>query len=420
MIYKKPGVYLMNKLRVIHLFEADYNLIIGTIFGRQAMYSGVDQHTLHLSQWSQPGRQCADVVVMRQLTLATAKMTKTPLAGFENDASACYDRIVMNLVAAVFDRMGVPPGPLRLQKQTLLHVVHFLKSGFGTSVNSYTSDALHRIFGIGQGSKAGPVSWTAVSSLLFEAQDILGTGLEFKNPADTIRHRRHSDGFVDDTTGYHSKEVEWLRHTPTTQTVFEGLKKDAHTWERLLWTSGGLLELSKCKFYIAYWTFDADGVGRMLTKDELDTPPLLLTEGDTGNLQTIRIATDNMGLIARIQLGLEAKTVFAGAALCSDYDVVNELVISTKRLPIRLTWEHVKGHQDNRKKWYKLTWMETLNVRANVLATEALNLPGSPVPAITMIPSSKIALQIKFVDISSHYTTHLRKAASQPATLLHF
>jgi hypothetical protein len=37
MIYKKPGVYLMSKLRVIHLFEADYNFIIGTVFGRRAM-----------------------------------------------------------------------------------------------------------------------------------------------------------------------------------------------------------------------------------------------------------------------------------------------------------------------------------------------------------------------------------------------
>jgi hypothetical protein len=52
------------------------------------------------------------VVVLRELTLAVAKLTKTPLAGFENDTSACYDRIVMNLVGAVFQRMGVGTGPL--------------------------------------------------------------------------------------------------------------------------------------------------------------------------------------------------------------------------------------------------------------------------------------------------------------------
>jgi hypothetical protein len=61
MIYKKPSVFLINKLRVIHLFEADYNLIIGTVFGRRAMYDGVDNDTLHQSQWAQPGRQCSDV-----------------------------------------------------------------------------------------------------------------------------------------------------------------------------------------------------------------------------------------------------------------------------------------------------------------------------------------------------------------------
>ena len=49
MIYKKAGVFLMSKLRVIHFFEADYNLIIGLIFGRRAMYSGVDNETLHPS-----------------------------------------------------------------------------------------------------------------------------------------------------------------------------------------------------------------------------------------------------------------------------------------------------------------------------------------------------------------------------------
>jgi hypothetical protein len=106
MIYKQPGVYLLEKLRIIHLFEADYNFIIGTIFGRRVLYSGVDNGTLHSSQWAQPGRQCSDVVTLRELTLGFAKMTKTPLAGFENDASACYDRIVMNLVSVLSTEWG--------------------------------------------------------------------------------------------------------------------------------------------------------------------------------------------------------------------------------------------------------------------------------------------------------------------------
>jgi hypothetical protein len=33
MIHKEPGNYNLEKLRVIHLFEADFNLIVGILFG---------------------------------------------------------------------------------------------------------------------------------------------------------------------------------------------------------------------------------------------------------------------------------------------------------------------------------------------------------------------------------------------------
>ena len=90
-----------------------------------------------------------------------------------------------------------------------------------------------------------------VSSLLFEAQDILGTGLTFKNPSHTMTHQRHVDGFVDDTTTYHAL-TDWLRATPSITTVFNGLLHDAQIWEQLLWTSRGLLSLGKCVVWILY------------------------------------------------------------------------------------------------------------------------------------------------------------------------
>jgi hypothetical protein len=131
---------------------------------------------------------------------------------------------------------------------------------------------------VGQGTKAGPVTWAAVSSILFEAQDLLGTGLIFQNPERTLTHQRHSDGFVDDTTGYHSIQPQWINNTPSITTIFNGLRKDAQIWERLLWTSGGKLALDKCRFYMIYWKFDADGAGTLMSKDELNAPILLLTK----------------------------------------------------------------------------------------------------------------------------------------------
>jgi hypothetical protein len=50
-----------------------------------------------------------------------------------------------------------------------------------------------------------------------------------------MTHKRHSDGFVDDTAMYHALTA-WLRATPTLLTVFTGLLNDAQIWEQLLWT----------------------------------------------------------------------------------------------------------------------------------------------------------------------------------------
>jgi hypothetical protein len=102
----------------------------------------------------------------------------------------------MNLVAAIVDRMGVPPWGLRFKEQTLLRaaVLHFLKMGFGTPTSSYTSDYIRSIrvsCGTRAGGKVDPVSWlwAVVSYLLFETHDILGTGpLPFQNLTHTISY----------------------------------------------------------------------------------------------------------------------------------------------------------------------------------------------------------------------------------------
>jgi hypothetical protein len=134
----------------------------------------------------------------------------------------------------------------------------------------------------------------------------------------------------------------------------------------------------------------------------------------------LRIATDNKGLIERIQTGLETQKIFASAALRPEYDVVNEILEITKRLALPLKWEHVKGHQDEKRKWYELTEMETLNIKADNHATLGLNnAEETPRQSIPHIPSSKIALTVAGKDITSHYATHLRKAVGRPAMIQH-
>jgi hypothetical protein len=179
----------------------------------------------------------------------------------------------------------------------------------------------------------------------------------------------------------------------------------ASGWLANSFRSEGVGQLSMLLFFEAYLDYH-------------DLQTLTPPEFDSEAFPWLRIATGNQGLIDRIRSGLTTRPAFAGAALCSEYDIVNEINELERRLPVRLQWEHVKGHQDEKKQWYELTWMERLNVRADILATDGLAIDGSPSTIVSFIPSSKVGLRIDYTDVTSKYATHLRKAATLPATLL--
>ena len=90
MIHKLEGSYLLDKLRVIHLFEADYNGTLGLLFNRKLLYNGTlgllfnrkllynaeIQQTLNDNQWgTRPHRQAEDVLMLKELSYNLATNT---------------------------------------------------------------------------------------------------------------------------------------------------------------------------------------------------------------------------------------------------------------------------------------------------------------------------------------------------------
>ena len=61
------------------------------------------------------------------------------------------------------------------------------------------------------------------------------------------------------------------------QEVVSLLQHTSQTWERLLWTSGGLLNLEKCAYYIIHFEYDQEGRPSYVPKT--DMPKLSLTSG---------------------------------------------------------------------------------------------------------------------------------------------
>ncbi len=266
MINKKVDSFLLNQLRVIHLFEADYNLVIGLIFGRYMIHRICDNNLFHPSQWGRPHRECEDVLMLKELTYQISTMSRTDIATFDNDASACYDRLVTRFALLCCRAHGVPEGPCRMTAEVLDNVIHKIKTAYGISEEFYVNHPDNPIHGVGQGSQDGPSLWGISSSISFRAADRLATGITCVNPTydipkRSIIHSRKLDGFIDDVTGWFNRMLAELRQ----QTGFDiqglatGMQRDATTWQTLLDISGGKLAVAKCLYYLAHWRWSDNG-----------------------------------------------------------------------------------------------------------------------------------------------------------------
>jgi hypothetical protein len=138
MIYKKPGCIELDRLRVIHLFEADFNLMVGILFGRRAMYHQVDHQWLNPAQFRCPGGECQDASISKVLHNLVCSLTNTPMGQFESDAKSCFDREVMTFVLTCYHSTGAPMGPLQMWEQVLHNIGHKVKTGFGISNDGYS------------------------------------------------------------------------------------------------------------------------------------------------------------------------------------------------------------------------------------------------------------------------------------------
>jgi hypothetical protein len=288
-IPKAAGNMLLNKLRTITLFEPDFNWTQGLVIGRRMIKSAEISDGLHDNQWgTRPGRHALGAVSLKVMSYEIARLTRTPLGSFDMDAASCFDRIIINFAMLLCRRQGVPANTCLMAALVLLQADYFVKTAHGISPNSYSSTASHRTHGPGQGSRIGPALWVLISCLMFKAMDSLCHGAEFCDPTQAFSHQRTGDGFVDDVANiFNFGLAAMITAKYSEQMIAQGMQAEAQTWERLLNSTGGALELSKCFFYVMSWKFKNDGTPMLLTPDEMPDIEIQLTSGPSATLHTI-------------------------------------------------------------------------------------------------------------------------------------
>ena len=283
LIEKDPGEPKLNRLRIIHLFEADYNFILKLLWGSRLVKNGEELQQLNNNQHgSRRGRQSLDPVHLQLISMDLCRILKLNMASFDNDASACYDRIIVALGMLAARRLGMPDNAVRCHSQALQMMKYTIKTIYGISENNYHGTPFEPLFGTGQGSGASPAVWLTLVVILLDTLDkLIDSRMTFTSPDLKQLHQRLADAFVDDTS---------MGFTDPGQLSYPAMISElqhiAQTWEKLLHYSGGALNLKKCHWWMMYWEWkDGRPTLRPHTKDD---PSVYLSKGRDKTLHTIK------------------------------------------------------------------------------------------------------------------------------------
>ena len=288
MISKLDGQARIDKLRVIHGYEADYNGLLKIEWPQRAVKNATKTEVLNYSQGGgQKGRQASHIVLQKEMKYMYARLRKHNMATMDNDAKACYDRIIMSLATIVSGYYGLPRNIRKLQAKAIRAMQFHIKTALGVSEDYYTDTPTTPLHGSGQGSGSASTLWLFISSIIMTIYQDLATGMKMTNAEITEKLHEWIDGYVDDTSIFTS--IEEISEVPNAVTIAEQLQKDASIWEKLLSATGGKLELTKCFYYILQWKFDEEGVPSHTSKQELEENGVKIAIQEIGKDQPTEI-----------------------------------------------------------------------------------------------------------------------------------
>ena len=248
MLQKKNKPYII-KLRIIELFEADFNSGLKYILGRQLLYHS-ETHGINSNQThgSRPGRSTHDALTITKLTYDIARLDKVNIVSIFNDAAGCYDRMRHNLMTVSSERMGCPDEVALCLARVLNQMKHHAQTANGISEAFIQACARLNLGGAGQGNGGGPISWHSHMEPLLLAYTKLNAGFSFEDPTQLLQFVQWIVGYVDDNS-----LILTFRDGQSSQEAMLEAQAALTSWKNLLQITGGDLALEKCVYSYMGW-----------------------------------------------------------------------------------------------------------------------------------------------------------------------
>jgi len=247
------------------------------LWGCRMVYQGETNGCFgHQQYGSRPRHQAIDAVHRKTMTYDLSRILRTNLGLLDNDASGCFDRIVVSLGMIASRRLRMKKKACRMHARALAGMKYFIKTAHGISEAFYKAVRDLILFGTGQGSGASPAVWLALVVCLLSALSAIAPwSMIFADPWEDLFDERNADSYVDDTTvGVNDAMEDEPRSIPE---IVAALQDVSQKWEQLLYSSGGALELQKCFWYLVHWEWVG---GRPYMKPSISShATLALTSG---------------------------------------------------------------------------------------------------------------------------------------------
>ena len=176
---KIPGNLLITKRRVIQLLEADMNFAFRLLWGKHLVHHALAQNALTpLNFGGRPGCRVHSALLLKTLSYDYIRYTRLNAIIFNNDAKACFDRIIPSIGIMAKEHLGMPPTVSACMLATIQGMKFFIRTAHGVSPGFFTSTLSTLILGVLQGSKVVPCIWLSISCILLHALSTHTTGFQ--------------------------------------------------------------------------------------------------------------------------------------------------------------------------------------------------------------------------------------------------
>ncbi len=275
----KTKVAIYPKLRIIQLFEGDFNAALKYLLGRVLM-KYMTEEGLHDKEvfGSRVGKTAPEAILNLQLAYDNHRIWNKIILTLFNDAEGCYDRIVPSLCEASMRRTGCPASIAHCHTLVQKKMVHQIRMAAGVSAGCIAFAQMHSTLydkdghiarlegptgGIGQGGGGGPIAWISVILVMILAYRNLCPGVMMEDTLGRFIIMLHVISYVDDNTLARS-----FPSNTTTTAAFDSMADNLDTWNKLLQVTGGNLCLEKCEVSAMLWKYDRMGVPSLVGKTD--------------------------------------------------------------------------------------------------------------------------------------------------------